>query len=1149
MIVNMLELKNISKEYRTGAEVVRALRGVDLAFRESEFVSILGPSGCGKTTMLNILGGLDQYTDGDLLIDGISTKEYRDADWDAYRNDTIGFVFQSYNLISHQTVLSNVELALTLSGVSAEERKKRAVAALEQVGLGDQIYKKPAEMSGGQVQRVAIARALINDPEIILADEPTGALDTETSSQVMDILKKISESRLVIMVTHNPELAEQYSTRIVRLSDGQVISDSDPFVPMPEFEYGTAGIAAGAVSAGASVPKKKKGGRARRRRNKDMSMGTALHLSLNNLMTKKARTLLTAFAGSIGIIGIALILSVSHGFQQYIDKMEEDTLSSYPLTIQSETADMGSMITAFMTNAQDTKGEDSGDNIHEQRIMTDMLASVGTNDLAAFKKYLDSNMDRIGSWFNAYDYSYGLTVNIYSTNMEYGPLRVSPGSIMQSYMSGFQQSNFSMMNNDVFFQMMDNEKLLKSQYKTLAGRWPEKYNELLLVLDSEDQLNDYIVYTLGLRDPQELKDMINKVMNGEEVENTSDRLEWTYDDFLGMEFALVHSCDTYKRNSSYDVWEDMTEDDAYMEDLIKRSEKLKITGIVCAKESSSANAMDSGIGYLPSLTTHMIKYASESDIVKIQKLNKNVDVFSGKTFEDIHNKTSEGLGFEDMISIDEGKLKKALGGDIDPNAVQKEIKSIAEKEIKDLSKNDSAEKIEADVNAATKAGCEKMVADLKEQSAKDPDNFKVDKESVAKALAASQDKGKHAVIVNKLLSGYATLLETTGPELPDSVKAMVYAAAMKEAAEQTYKSMKIQAEVTDDQANALAAVYLSGGTLDADTLVGILKEMEGFPPLILNQVVGGFNEAASRITPEVLREALFQALNETIDPYIGNEEVQKGIRQYGQGIEMKENAEVVGPALGKAAEAVGKQFKVDPEGIADAFTMKMDEDEITRLITAYVSGGQEASYDRNLRKLGYAELDKPDTMSFYLRDFESKEAFLKFIDDYNDDMQKAGEEDKVISYTDITGVLINSVKKITNAVSYVLIAFVAISLIVSSIMIGVITYISVLERTKEIGILRAIGASKRDISRIFNAETIIVGLCAGLIGIGASLLLLIPINHILIGLTNISSLKAVLPAAGGVALVLISIFLTFIAGLIPSGMASRKDPVVALRTE
>ena len=1127
----MLELRNISKEYRTGAEVVRALRGVDLAFRESEFVSILGPSGCGKTTMLNILGGLDQYTDGDLIINGTSTKEYRDADWDAYRNDTIGFVFQSYNLISHQTVLSNVELALTLSGVSPEERRKRAIAALEQVGLGDQINKRPAEMSGGQVQRVAIARALINDPDIILADEPTGALDTETSSQVMKILKDISANRLVIMVTHNPELANEYSTRIVRLSDGQVISDSNPFVPMPDFEYREAD--------GASA-QKAHSAKGHRRRNKSMSMATALHLSLNNLMTKKARTFLTAFAGSIGIIGIALILSVSHGFQTYIDKLEEDTLSSYPLQIQSETADMASMITAFMTNAQDTRGEESGDSIHEQRIMTDMLASVGTNDLAAFKKYLDSNMDEIGGWFNAYDYSYGLTVNIYSTNMEYGPLRVSPGSIMQSYMSGYQQSNFSMMNSDVFFQMMDNEELLKSQYKVLAGKWPEKYDELLLVLDSEDQLNDYIVYTLGLRDPQELKDMINKVMNGEEVENTADQLEWTYDDFLGMEFALVHSCDTYKKNSSFDVWEDMTDDDAYMEDLIGRSEKLKITGIVCAREVSSANAMTSGIGYLPSLTNHMIDYASESDIVRIQKANKNVDVFSGKTFESIHNKTDEGLGFEDMISIDKNKLKKALGGDIDPNAVQKDIEKIATDEIQALSRNDSAEKIGDDVNAALKKGCDSLLANLKEQRRSDPDNFKIDDDSLSKALAVSLDSGPHAQIVNPLINGYAQALKAAGPAIMENYTASAMLIQGVEQLKKQYPALTIT--LSKEDADALvkaaresdAALYaeIAARTGITDpTMIGIIAEL-------VKQTVENENDV------------LFTALEQlTEDPYINNEEVQNGIRQYGQGIEMMEDAQVVGPALGKAAEAVGKQFNVDPQGIADAFTMKMSEDEITRLITAYVSGGQEASYDRNLRKLGYADLAKPETMSFYLKDFDSKEAFLKFIDDYNRDMQDSGQEDKVISYTDITGVMINSVKKITNAVSYVLIAFVAISLVVSSIMIGVITYISVLERTKEIGILRAIGASKKDIARIFNAETIIVGLCAGLIGIGVSLLLLIPINHILIGLTKISALKAILPAAGGVALVLISIFLTFIAGLIPSGMAARKDPVVALRTE
>ena len=1055
----MLELRNISKEYKTGAETVHALRDVSLAFRESEFVSVLGPSGCGKTTMLNILGGLDQYTDGDLLIDGISTKEYKDADWDAYRNDTIGFVFQSYNLISHQNVLSNVELALTLSGVSAAERRARAIAALEQVGLGDQINKKPAEMSGGQVQRVAIARALINDPDIILADEPTGALDTETSTQVMSILKEISADRLVIMVTHNPELAEAYSTRIVRLSDGRVISDSNPFVPGAA-NAALAGAVPAAVDAAdaagladtAAPGRRKASGRASGRRNRSMSMATALHLSLNNLMTKKARTLLTAFAGSIGIIGIALILSVSHGFQTYIDKLEEDTLSSYPLTIQAETADMTSMIAAFMANAQDTEGEASGDKVHEQRIMTDMLASVGTNDLAAFKERVDTNIDTIGDWFNAYDYSYGLTVNIYSTNMEYGPLRVSPGSIMQSYMSGFQQSNFSMMNSDVFFQMMDNEELLKSQYKVLAGKWPEKYNELLLVLDSEDQLNDYIVYTLGLRDPQELKDMINDVMNGEEVENTSEQLEWTYDDFLGMEFALVHSCDTYKRNSSYDVWEDMSEDDAYMEDLINRSEKLKITGIVCAKEVSAANAMDSGIGYLPLLTRHMIEYASESDIVKIQRENKNTDVFSGKTFESIRNKTDEGLGFEDMISIDENKLRKALGGDIDPNAVTDAIKDNIQDALEDADPSGMIKDIMTAVG--TNAG-----AIMKDLLTQEPDKLytiPLDDEAIDKALGDHLDTGKHRSVVNKLLKEYVAELKKQ-------------AATMR--------------EEWSGQAQALQT------------------QIESHPEMI-PFIIAQYEQQGITITEEELRESLANAdgrvmlptaaekLPSLLEEFLKSDSTVNAVAAYAEGIALAETAKNVPPAVINTAKTVGGLIKVDAAGIADAFTMKMDEDEITRLITAYVSGGQETNYDRNLRKLGYADLAKPEAMSFYLKDFESKEAFLKFIDEYNKEMQDNGDEDKVISYTDVTGVMIKSVKNITNAVSYVLIAFVAISLIVSSIMIGVITYISVLERTKEIGILRAIGASKKDIARIFNAETIIVGLCAGVIGIGASLILL-----------------------------------------------------------
>ena len=1213
----MLELRGITKEYRTGAETVHALRGVDLAFRESEFVSILGPSGCGKTTMLNILGGLDQYTAGDLLIDGISTKEYKDADWDAYRNDTIGFVFQSYNLISHQNVLSNVELALTLSGVSAAERRERAVAALEQVGLGDQVNKKPAEMSGGQVQRVAIARALINDPDIILADEPTGALDTETSSQVMAILKKISEDRLVIMVTHNPDLAEAYSTRIVRLSDGQVISDSNPFDPgiheisegisvepdarneavgkfagkqagkavgkaagqiiagpaggaVGSVVGGTVGRQAGSAAADQATMKKrqKSGGRAAGRRNKSMSMGTALHLSLNNLMTKKARTLLTAFAGSIGIIGIALILSVSSGFQAYIDKLEEDTLSSYPLTIQSETADMTSMITSFMAAEAEAEEIRTEDKLREQQIMTDMLSSIGSNDLAAFKKHVDSNIDTAGEWFNAYEYGYGISPTIYSTNLKYGPLRVSPGSIMQTYMNSIQTSMVSYANMDVFFQMMDNQELLQTQFDVVAGKWPEKYDELLLVLRDPNQLNDYIVYTLGLRDPKELKDMINEVMKGNEVESDNEPIEWTYDDFIGMEFALVNNCDTYRRNASYDVWEDMSKDDAFMEDLIKKSEKLHISGIVVPKEKSGANAMNEGIGYLPSLTQHMFDYAKESDIVKIQLANKNTDVFSGKSFEDIRNNTDEGLGFEDMISIDENKLKKALGGDIDPNAVQKQIESIAKDEINDLSKNESAEKIESDVNEALLEGCEGMVDYILNKYDENPDKFKFDKALVDEALGENLNTGKHASIVNPMLKAYGEVLNAAAPKIMEGIAAATDEEAALEAVKKAKEDAQKEAApglleklpptlgLTEEDAlnilmNGITAQEIidkSGGFLNDEMAKELANNINGAAETVNKTIDDTIAEQMEKmkVDPAVI---LKEALEATVEPFTTAEDLQDGINKYGEGMEMMQNAEVVGPALGKAAQAVGNQFHVDPSGIADAFTMKMSEEEITRLITAYISGDEKTTYEGNLRELGYADINKPVSMAFYLKDFESKEKFLDFLETYNKDMQDNGDDDMVISYTDITGVMIKSLKTITNAVSYVLIAFVAISLIVSSIMIGVITYISVLERTKEIGILRAIGASKKDISRIFNAETIIIGACAGVIGIGVSLLLLIPINAILLHLTGLKALKAVLPLAGGTALVFISIFLTFIAGLIPSGMAARKDPVVALRTE
>ena len=1188
----MLELKTITKEYRTGAETVHALKGVSLAFRESEFVSILGPSGCGKTTMLNILGGLDQYTSGDLVINGISTREYKDADWDAYRNDTIGFVFQSYNLISHQTVLANVELALTLSGVSASERRRRAVEALEQVGLGDQINKKPAQMSGGQVQRVAIARALINDPDIILADEPTGALDSETSTQVMSILKEISDKKLVIMVTHNPDLANEYSTRIVRLSDGNVISDSDPYIPgetsdIPAVRMAAAGAGTGAgaaaagaaaadiadegvetvggiaiPAAGVAAQAAKSSRRANRRRNKSMSMRTALQLSLNNLMTKKARTLLTAFAGSIGIIGIALILSVSSGFQQYIDKMEEDTLSSYPLTIQAETADMTSMLTAFAAGQEeDEENKKEEDKIYEQQLMSDMMSSIGSNDLVAFKKYFESHLDTIGSWFNDYEYSYGISPYIYSTDLSNGMVRVSPGSIMQSYMNGFQQAYISYSNTDVFFQMMDNQNLLKTQYKVLAGEWPENYDELLLVLNEPDQLNDYIVYTLGLRDPQELKDMINEVMKGNEVKVDNEPLEWTYDDFVGMEFALVHPCDTYRRNTNYEVWESMEDDEDYMEDLIKNGEKLRITGIVCPIDNSGATAMMNGIGYLPSLTRHVMEYSADSEIVRLQRANKNKDIFSGKTFEDIRNNTDEGLGFEDMISIDEDKLRKALGGDIDQKAIEKGIMDTGNKELKDLVAQDSAEKIQEDIEKALRKGCNGMVDYVVEQYKKDPENFKFDGALISKAIADNIDTGKHARFVNSLLQAYGEVLRASGDQILQAIAAATSPEAQEAARQAAQKQIAqriVQAfadegiTITEEQALKILNEGVTADDVKEYASAAGVPLPDEMAEQIAQEITGRIKEmipeedSSEQIDPA---EMLKQGLQQTVDPFIKADKLQDGIKQYSEGIEMYNMANQVYPALGKVAQIIGSQFNVDPNGIADAFQMKMDEDEITRLITAYISGDADTTYESNLRKLCYADIDEPVSMAFYLKDFDSKESFLKFIDDYNKEMEANGDEDLVISYTDITGVMMSSVKTITNAVSYVLIAFVAISLIVSSIMIGVITYISVLERTKEIGILRAIGASKKDISRIFNAETIIIGLCAGLIGIGVSLILLIPINKVLLHLTGIVSLRAYLPALGAIILVAISVFLTFIAGLIPSGMAARKDPVEALRTE
>ena len=867
----MLQLKNITKNYLSGDNEVQALKGIDIEFRENEFVSILGQSGCGKTTLLNIIGGLDRYTSGDLIINGKSTKEFKDKDWDTYRNHSVGFVFQSYNLIPHQTVLANVELALTISGVGKAERKKKAIEALQKVGLVDQLNKKPNQMSGGQMQRVAIARALVNDPDILLADEPTGALDSKTSVQAMEILKEISKDRLIIMVTHNPELAKKYSSRIVKLLDGKIIDDSNPYKSSEE-------------DVKKARNKKDKSGKA------SMKFTTAVRLSLNNLMTKKGRTFLTSFAGSIGIIGIALILSLSHGMQSYINRVEEDTLSSYPLTIQEASIDVTSMLEAMMGNGE--KEEHNDNKIYSRPIVNNILETVSTklqtNNLEEFKKYLESGDTNIKDYINAIQYEYNLNLNIYKQNEDKTYQQVNPskvfdelgfGEMMESRQStsSMMSGSMTMTQTDVWNEMLDNQNLLQSQYDVLAGKWPTKYNEVVLIVDENNEVSDYTLYSLGIKDIKELNESMEKIKNKEKVE-AGESESYSYDDLLNYKFKILLNTDYYKESGN--AWQDMSNDDEYMKNVVDNAEEITIVGIIKPNEENVSSSGAGMIGYTKELKEYVINKINETEIVKEQKESPNINVFTGIEFPENQNSSFD------------------------------------------------------------------------------------------------------------------------------------------------------YSQLTDEQ-----RMYMS----------------------------------------------------------------------------------------------------------------TLSEAELAELMKNYAENST-ATYDSNLSTLGVVDLNKPSTINIYPKDFESKDMITTKISEYNDKQTNDGKEENVITYTDIVGVMMSSVSTIINVISYVLIAFVGISLVVSSIMIGIITYISVLERTKEIGILRSIGASKKDVSRVFNAETLIIGLVAGLIGIVVTLLLNIPINMIIksiVGISNISKL----PTAGAIILVVISVGLTMIAGLIPARFAAKRDPVEALRTE
>lgn len=861
----MLKLKNITKVYNSGNEKLKALDNVGIMFRKSEFVSILGPSGCGKTTLLNIIGGLDRYTSGDLIINGKSTKYFKDRDWDSYRNYSVGFVFQNYNLIGHQTVLSNVELALTISGVSKKERKKRAIKALEEVGLKRQINKKPNQLSGGQMQRVAIARALVNNPDIILADEPTGALDTKTSIQVMEILKNISKDKLVIMVTHNPDLAQKYSSRIIKILDGKIIDDSNILK---------------------EATKEEKAHDNKRRTS--MKFLTALHLSLNNLMTKKGRTILTSFAGSIGIIGIALILAISTGVQNYINKVEEDTLSSYPLTIEESTIDMSSMIDTMMSENKNSEKREEG-KIYSSDIMNDLIASlsskISTNNLKALKEYIESDTSKIRENSNAIKYSYNLDINLYKGNTDDGIVKVNPSTVMETLgmttsnpYSQMMPSSAMMGNNNVWEELIDNDELLKSQYNLLAGSWPTKYNEVVLIVGKNNEISDYTLYSLGLKDQNELKSKMKAIQNGETVE-PSEETVYSYDDLLNLSYKLVLNSDYYAKTNN--LWIDKSEDDFYMKQIIKGAEEIKVVGIIKQNDSSTTTSKSGQIGYTSDLTKYVINKTNSSDIVKTQKENKEINIFTGLEFP-----------------------KDELNSDFDYNSLSE---------------------------------------------------------------------------VEKIKLG------------------------------------------------------------------------------------------------------------------------------------------------------------------------KLNSDELAELMKAY-RDNKNSSYESNLIKLGSIDISSSASISIYPKNFASKNNLIDIIEEYNKTAKDNNKEENIINYTDVIGTMMKSVSQIINTISYVLITFVAISLVVSSIMIGIITYISVLERTKEIGILRAIGASKKDISRVFNAETLIVGFISGVIGILITMLLTLPINSLIYMITGVSIITKV-PLNAAIILVIISMLLTIVAGLIPSRIASKKDPVVALRTE
>lgn len=1192
----MLQIKHICKEYRTGGLVQKALDDVSLNLRDNEFVAILGPSGSGKTTLLNIIGGLDRYDSGDLIINGISTKKYKDRDWDSYRNHTIGFVFQSYNLIPHQTILANVELALTISGIGKAERRRRAKESLEKVGLGDQMHKKPNQMSGGQMQRVAIARALVNDPDILLADEPTGALDTATSIQVMDLLREVAKDRLVVMVTHNPELADQYATRIVNLRDGKICSDSDTFEVNEE---------------SMEKPRHRNMGKA------SMSFLTALSLSFNNLKTKKARTLLTSFAGSIGIIGIALILSLSTGVNEYIRSIEEETMAEYPLQIQSTGFDLTSMMA---DSAGGPGGEEKSGQVEVIQMLTSMFSTMDSNDLSSLKKYLDSEESGIEKYTNAVEYSYDTSPQIYRQG-EGEVRRVHPDASFEALGLGSASASNSimsmMMSTDVFYEMPENENLYKGQYDVKAGRWPENYNESVLVLTSRGGISDFMLYTMGLRDSAELDEMIQQFIDEENVAIPENIGSYSYEDFLGITFKLVNSSDYYEYDSQYGVWKDKSQDESYMDKLVENGEDITIVGVVQPSEDANGVVLTSGIGYPASLTQHTAREAAKSEIVRQQIAQPDINVFTGEPFG---QDTSGGeFDMDSLITVDEEALAKAFGFDesalsagmtdafdfssafgdagsnidlsdaVDLSGIEVTLPDMGEMNLSDVM-DDLDISISSDALGSMAfgllSGYQKYAKDhpeadysglgdaftafLQTEEGQEilSENFREIIQSGG-GIQITSDQVKQ--LFTDILSGYSryildmgyddayqdpekfsrylmeylgtaeaqNILEQWGAGILENIDFTVAQAQIQKLAADLAAGYQVYAQSTGapdpgrmgehfmayletDDAQKL----LAGGLADAVDTKGVESQISAALQDYMGSAVSSFGSSISGALETQISSAMQQAMNQLT---------------WGMQGAMQQ-------AMGQVGTSLQDAVNIDADAFAEAFQMNMSGEELAELMMS-MDSGHSATYESNLKTLGYIDFNEPSGIDIYPKDFESKEQTVRILDDYNSRMESEGKEEQVITYTDIVGSLMSSVTEIIDTISYVLIAFVAISLIVSSIMIGVITYISVLERKKEIGILRAIGASKHNISQVFNAETFIIGLCAGLIGIGLTLLILIPGNMLIHHLAGTTDISAVLPIVPALILILLSVLLTLLGGVIPSRKAAKSDPVTALRTE